>query len=125
MDVKVQEVRGQVDGLAADIRTMHERLESTVTSMTVRFNQLDLAQTATRNTLDTILAFLDALTTKMERDYGDDTEQDEGDRSGRARRVVRHTPIDSFAKIKFTIPSFNGKYDHGGLNLGISRNIMA
>jgi hypothetical protein len=24
MDVKVQEVRGQVDGLAADIRLMHE-----------------------------------------------------------------------------------------------------
>jgi hypothetical protein len=111
MDVKVQEVRGQVDGLAADIRTMHERLESTVTSMTVRFNQLDLAQTATRNTLDTILAFLDALTTKMERDYGGDTEQEEGDRCGRARHVVRHTPNDSFAKIKFIIPSFNGKFD--------------
>jgi flagellar capping protein FliD len=76
MDVKVQEVRGQVDGLAADIRTMHERLDSTVTSMTARFNQLDLAQTATRNTLDTILARLDALIAKMESDYGGDTEQD-------------------------------------------------
>jgi flagellar capping protein FliD len=76
MDVKVQEVRGQVDGLAADIRTMHERLDSTVTSMTARFNQLDLAQTTTRNTLDTILARLDALIAKMESDYGGDTEQD-------------------------------------------------
>jgi hypothetical protein len=45
---------------------MHERLDSTVTSMTERFNQLDLAQTTTRTTLDTILARLDALTTKME-----------------------------------------------------------
>jgi flagellar capping protein FliD len=46
MDVKVQ-VRGQVDGLAADIRTIHERLDSTVTLTTTRFNQLDLAQMAT------------------------------------------------------------------------------
>jgi uncharacterized protein YukE len=73
VDVQLQEVRGQVDGLAADIRMMHERLDSTVTSMTARFNQLDLAQMVTRTTLDTILARLDALTTKMEQDYGGDT----------------------------------------------------
>ncbi len=90
VDAQLQEVRGQVDGLAADIRTMHERLDSTVTSTTERFNQLDLAQTATRTTLDTILARLDALTTRMEQDYGGDTEQEDGDRRGRARRVVRH-----------------------------------
>ena len=111
VDAQLLEVRGQVDGLAADIRTMHERLDSTVTSTTERFNQLDLAQTATRTTLDTILARLDALTTKMEQDYGGDTEQDDGDRRGRARRVVRHPPNDLFSKIKFKIPSFNGKYD--------------
>lgn len=111
VDAQLQEVRGQVDGLAADIRTMHERLDSTVTSTTERFNQLDLAQTATRTTLDTILARLDALTTKMEQEYGGDTEQDDGDRRGRARRVVRHPPNDLFSKIKFKIPSFNGKYD--------------
>jgi hypothetical protein len=90
---------------------MHERLDSTVTSTTARFNQLDLAQTATRTTLDTILARLDALTTKIEQDYDGDTEQDDGDRRGRARRVVHHPPNDLFAKIKFKIPSFNGKYD--------------
>jgi hypothetical protein len=28
----------EVDGLAADIRTMHEQLDSTVTSTTARFN---------------------------------------------------------------------------------------
>ena len=111
VDAQLQEVRGQVDGLAADIRTMHERLDSTITSTTERFNQLDLAQTATRTTLDTILARLDALTTKMEQEYGGDTEQDDGDRRGRARRVVRHPPNDLFSKIKFKIPSFNGKYD--------------
>jgi flagellar capping protein FliD len=49
VDVQLQEVRGQFDGLAADIRTMHERLDSTVTSTTSRFNQLDLAQTVTRS----------------------------------------------------------------------------
>jgi hypothetical protein len=90
---------------------MHEWLDSTVTSTTARFNHLDLAQTVTRTTLDTILARHDALTTKMELDYDGDTEQDDGDRRGRARRVVRHRPNDSFAKIKFKIPSFNGKYD--------------
>ena len=111
MDAQLLEVRGQVDGLAADIRTMHERLDSTITSTIERFNQLDLAQTATRTTLDTILARLDALTTKMEQEYGGDTEQDDGDRRGRARRVVRHPPNDLFSKIKFKIPSFNGKYD--------------
>jgi uncharacterized protein YukE len=97
VDAQLQELRGQVDGLAADIRTMHERLDSTVTSTTVRFNQLDLAQTATCTTLNTILARLDALTTKMEQDYGGDTKQDDGDRCGRARHVVRHPPNDSFA----------------------------
>jgi hypothetical protein len=111
VDVQLQEVRGQVDGLVANIRTMHEWIDSTVTSMTACFNQLDLAQTATRTTHDTILARLDALTTKMEQDYGGDTEQDDGDCRGRAHRVVRHPPKDLFAKIKFKIPSFNGKYD--------------
>jgi hypothetical protein len=90
---------------------MHERLDSTVTLTTAHFNQLDLAQTETRTTLDTILARLDALTTRMEQDYGGDTEQEDGDRRGRACRVVRHPPYDLFAKIKFKIPSFNGKYD--------------
>jgi hypothetical protein len=90
VDAQLQEVRGQVDGLAADIRTMHERLDSTVTSTTAHFNLLDLAQTATRTTLDTILARLDVLTTRMEQDYDGDTEQEDGDRRGHARCVVRH-----------------------------------
>jgi hypothetical protein len=46
VDAQLLEVRGQVDGLATDIRTMHERVDSTVTSTTERFKQLDLAQTA-------------------------------------------------------------------------------
>jgi hypothetical protein len=62
---------------------------------------LTLLKTASRTTLDTILARLDALTTKMEQDYSGDSEQDDGYRRGRARRVVRHSPNDLFAKIKF------------------------
>jgi flagellar capping protein FliD len=70
-------MRTQVDGLAADIKTIHERLDSTVTSTNQRFDQLDLTQTATRNTLDTIMARLDALNTsitELKKDYGGDTE---------------------------------------------------
>jgi hypothetical protein len=110
-------MRTQVDGLLADIKTIHEWLDSTVTSTNQRFDQLDLTQTATRNTLDTIMARLDALNTsitELQKDYGGDTKQDDGDagnRRDRARRVVRPPANDSFAKIKFKIPSFNGKYD--------------
>ena len=107
VDAQLQEVRGQVDGLAADIRTMHERLDSTITSTTERFNQLDHAQTATRTTLDTILARLDALTTKMEQEYGGDTELDDGDRRGRARRVVRHPPYFLRLNLKFHLLMVN------------------
>jgi hypothetical protein len=116
-DVPLQDMRTQVDGLATNIMTIHEWLDSTVTSTNQRFDQLDLTQTATRNTLNTIMARLDALNTsitELKKDYGGDTEQDDGDagnRRGRARRVVRPPTNDSFAKIKFKIPSFNGKYD--------------
>jgi len=113
-DEKLQDMRTRVDGLAADMKTMHERLDSTITSSTERFDQLDLAQMAAKTTLDTIVARLDTLSTsitELQKDYGGDTEQEEGTRTGRARRVVRHQPNDSFAKIKFKIPSFNGKYD--------------
>ena len=55
-DVQLQDMRTQVDGLAADIKTMHERLDSTITSANERFDQIDLAQTATKTTLDTVVA---------------------------------------------------------------------
>jgi uncharacterized protein YukE len=77
-DVPLQDMRTQVDGLAADIKTIQEQLDSTVTSTNQRFDQLDLTQTATRNTLDTIMARLDALNTsitELKKDYGGDTEQ--------------------------------------------------
>ena len=61
-DVQLQDLRTQVDGLAADIQTMHERLDSTVTSSNERFDQLDLAQTAAATTLNDIASRLDTLT---------------------------------------------------------------
>ncbi|WVZ97827.1 hypothetical protein U9M48_043337, partial [Paspalum notatum var. saurae] len=112
-DAQLRDVRTQVDGLAADMKTLHERLDSTTTSSNERFDQLDLAQTATATTLHDIVSRLDTLTTtltELQKDYGGDTEQEDGDRRGRARRV-RRPSHDSFAKIKFKIPSFNGKYD--------------
>jgi hypothetical protein len=117
-DEQLQDMRTRVDGLAADMKTMHERLDSTVTSSTERFDQLDLAQIAAKTMLDTIVARLDALNTtimELQKDYGGDTELEEGTRSGRARRVVHHQHNDPFAKIKFKIPSFNGKYDPAAL----------
>ncbi|WVZ97508.1 hypothetical protein U9M48_043035 [Paspalum notatum var. saurae] len=88
-DDQLQDLRTQVDELATDIQTMHERLDSTTTSSNERFDQLDLAQTATRTTLDDIVSRLDTLTTtltELQKDYGGDTEQEDGDRRGRARR---------------------------------------
>ena len=118
----IQDVQAQVDGLTNDMKLMHERLDSTLQSSNERFDQLDLADTAAHTTLETILTRLDAMTTQLgtvttqlaelqiARDYGADTEPDADNRRGRARRV-RVLPNDSFAKIKFKIPTFNGKYD--------------
>ena len=61
------------------------------------------------------MARLDALHTtvaELQQGYGGDSDQDDGDRRGRARRVPRRPGgNDSFSKIKFKIPPFNGKYD--------------
>ena len=83
-DEKLQDMRTRVDGLAVDMKMMHERLDSTITSSTERFDQLDLAQMAAKTTLDTIVARLDTLSTsitELQKDYGGDTEQEEGTRS--------------------------------------------
>jgi flagellar capping protein FliD len=64
-DEQLQDMRTQIDGLATDIKTMHERMNSTVTTANERFDQLDLAQTATKTTLDTIVSRLDALNTMV------------------------------------------------------------
>ena len=42
-DEQLQDMRTQIDGLAADIKTMHERMDSTVTTANEQFDQLDLA----------------------------------------------------------------------------------
>ena len=112
---QLQGIRAQVEGLVTDIQTIHERLDSTISSTTERCDQLDLAQTAAKATLDSVVARLDALHTtvaELQQGYGGDSDQDDGDRRGRARRVPRRPGgNDSFSKIKFKIPPFNGKYD--------------
>jgi small-conductance mechanosensitive channel len=82
-DAQLRDVRTQVDGLAVDVKMMHERLDSSITSSNKRFDQLDLAQTATATTLDDIVSRLDVLTTtlmELQKDYGGDTEREDGDR---------------------------------------------
>jgi hypothetical protein len=67
-------------------------------------------------TLDAIVSRPDALNTVVtdlvaQGCVGDD-EQVDADRRGKARRVPRRPAgNDSFSKIKFKIPPFNGKYD--------------
>ena len=90
---QLKDMKTQVDGLAMDIMTMHEWLDSTVAMTNARFDQLDLTQTTTKTTLDEILSSLDALNTWIidsQWDYGGDTELDDGDRRGRARLILHH-----------------------------------
>jgi hypothetical protein len=55
-DAQLRDVWTQVDGLAADVKTMLERLDSSITSSNDRFDQLDLAQTAITTMLDDIVS---------------------------------------------------------------------
>jgi hypothetical protein len=49
-------MRAEIDGIVTDIKTIHKRVDSTVTMANVRFGQLDLAQTATKTMLDAIVS---------------------------------------------------------------------
>ena len=121
MDSKLQGMRADLDGLKDDIKTLHEKVDSALSSSNERLDQQDLAQTAAKCTFDTLTARLDAMNTTLttmnatltdlQKGYGGDTEYEDGDRQPRARRVVRNPVNDSFAKIKFKIPNFNGKFD--------------
>ena len=64
-DDQLQDMRTRVDGFAVGMKTIHERLDSMITSSNERFDQLDLAQTATKTTLDDIVSHLDALNTTI------------------------------------------------------------
>jgi archaellum component FlaC len=59
----LQDIRSEIDGPVTDIKTIHERVDSTVTTANAQFGQLDLAQTATKTMIDAILSRLDALNT--------------------------------------------------------------
>jgi hypothetical protein len=63
---------------------------------------------ATKTKLDTIVSHLDAMKTLI---TSLQKEMDAGVFSGRARRTCIHGGNDSFAKLPFTIPPYNGKYD--------------
>jgi hypothetical protein len=63
---------------------------------------------ATKTKLDTIVSHLDAMKTLI---TSLQKEMDVGDFSGRARHACIHCGNDSFAKLPFTIPPYNGKYD--------------
>jgi hypothetical protein len=52
---QLQDMRVEIDGLVTDINTVHERGDSIVTTANAWFDQLDLAQTATKMTLDAIV----------------------------------------------------------------------
>jgi hypothetical protein len=43
-DEQLQDMRTQIDGLATNMKTLHERLDSTITSSNERFDQIDLAR---------------------------------------------------------------------------------
>jgi hypothetical protein len=112
---QLQDLHAELDGLVMDLKTIYERMDSTVTTANERFEQLNLTQTATKMTLDTIVSRLNALNTVVtdlvaQACIGDD-EPEDTDRHGKARRVPCYSGNDSFSKIKFKIPSFNGKYD--------------
>jgi hypothetical protein len=62
----------------------------------------------TKTKLDTIVSHLDAMKTLI---TSLQKEMDAGYFSGRARCVCNHGGNDSFAKLPFTIPPYNGKYD--------------
>jgi hypothetical protein len=63
---------------------------------------------ATKTKLNTIVSHHDAMKTLI---TSLQQEMDAGDFSRRARRACNHGGNDSFAKLPFTIPPYNDKYD--------------
>jgi hypothetical protein len=53
---QLEDMRAEIDGLVTVIKTLHERVDSTVTTANARFDQLDLTQTATKMTPDAIVS---------------------------------------------------------------------
>ena len=115
-----------VEGLAEEIRIANEQVgqfQDAQMATNATLAEMQQAQAAHATSLAMLTTRLDELVQQLadqraEFDYGGDTEIDDQDRHGgrhrnrRGERVVRNRN-DSFTKIKFTIPSFNGKYDPG------------
>jgi Mg2+ and Co2+ transporter CorA len=58
---QLHDMQAEIDGLVTYIKTIHERVDSTVTMANARFDQLNLTQITTKMTLDAIVSRLDAL----------------------------------------------------------------
>jgi hypothetical protein len=58
---QLHDMHAEIDGLVTYIKTIHERVDSTVTMANARFDQLNLTQITTKMTLDAIVSRLDAL----------------------------------------------------------------
>jgi hypothetical protein len=115
-----------VEGLAEEIRIANEQVgqfQDAQMATNATLAEMQQAQAAHATSLATLTTCLDELVQQLadqrvEFDYGGDTEIDDQDHHGgchrnrRGERVVHHLN-DSFTKIKFMIPSFNGKYDPG------------
>ena len=65
MDAKLQGMRTDLDGLKDDIKTLHEKVDSSISSSNERLGQQDLAQIAAKCTFDTLTARLDAMNTTL------------------------------------------------------------
>lgn len=64
-DEQLQQLWTTVDRLSADIQLAHERIDSSMTLANDRFEQHDLAETATKSMIDTIMGRLDAMHTAI------------------------------------------------------------
>jgi predicted O-methyltransferase YrrM len=100
---QLQALRIELDGLVTDITMIHGRMDSTVTTANERFDQLDLAQTSTKTTLDTIVSRLDALnivvTDLVAQGCVGDDEPEDADRRGKAHRVPRPPVMILFLRL--------------------------
>jgi hypothetical protein len=55
---ELEDMGAEIDGLVTNIKTIHERMDSTATTANAQFDQLDLTQIATKTTLDAIVSHL-------------------------------------------------------------------
>jgi hypothetical protein len=102
-DDQLQDMQTRVHGATTNIQTIHTWLDSMSTSSNECFDQIKLTQTSTQTTVNAVVERLDALRTTIR--------GLQKDSHGHVHHVPRHSGNDSFAKPKFKIPPYNGKYN--------------